>query len=307
VLAVLGLILGVTQFRRTKPFRLSAAVPYRGWMRWHYILGAVFGLFALTWVFSGLMSMEPFAWMNAEGLYISRDALSGGPADLAEFVAAKPSAIGQSLQQPNRVKEIEYRRILDRPYLLAHVSGDESSPNERERLHQPYPFPASDPDGEILIEAVSMTARREGFDVATLVDRLASEVPGVAVREAELLEDYDSYYYSQNAQAPLPILRIKFDDPADTWYYVDPALGEIVARAHKFSRLERWLFNGLHSLDFSFWYTQRPLWDIGMIVLSLGALGTSLLGLYLGLKRVRRDIAGLRTKRLRAAAGEPAG
>src|SRR5262245_46546846 len=56
VLAALGIVLGVVQFRKSRPFSLSASIPYRGWMRWHYIFGAVFGLFALTWVFSGLLS-----------------------------------------------------------------------------------------------------------------------------------------------------------------------------------------------------------------------------------------------------------
>ena len=49
VVALLGLVLGVIQWRRTQPFRLAAAVPYAGWMRWHYLTGAVFGVFALTW------------------------------------------------------------------------------------------------------------------------------------------------------------------------------------------------------------------------------------------------------------------
>src|SRR5581483_1261203 len=52
--ALLGLILAVTQYR----------VTYRGWMRWHYVVGAVFGIVALTWTLSGLLSMEPFAWFS---------------------------------------------------------------------------------------------------------------------------------------------------------------------------------------------------------------------------------------------------
>ncbi len=59
---------------------------------------------------------------------------------------------------------------------------------------------------------------------------------------------------------------------------------------HRFSRLERWLYNGLHSLDFQFWYSKRPLWDFGMLVLLLGGLATSSLGLYLGVKRLIRDL-----------------
>ena len=55
LLALLGLVLGVTQFNKSKPFRWSNAVRYQGWMRWHYISGVFFGIFALTWVFSGLL------------------------------------------------------------------------------------------------------------------------------------------------------------------------------------------------------------------------------------------------------------
>jgi hypothetical protein len=107
------------------------------------------------------------------------------------------------------------------------------------------------------------------------------------------LSDYDAYYYSRGRQAPLPVLRVKFDDPQATWVYIDPAMSRVVAQIHRLNRLERWLYNGLHSLDFSFWYDRRPLWDIGVILLSIGALGTSVIGLFLGFKRVRRDVGRL--------------
>jgi hypothetical protein len=73
--------------------------------------------------------------------------------------------------------------------------------------------------------------------------------------------------------------------------YVDPALGEIVAAVHRLHRVERWLYNGLHSLDFGFWYDRRPLWDIVVILLSLGALVTTSIGLWFGFKRLRRGLA----------------
>jgi len=76
LLALLGLALAVTQFRRTKPLRLARRSRTPAGMRWHYITGAVFGIFTLTFAFSGLLSMEPFAWTNAEGLYVSRRRVS---------------------------------------------------------------------------------------------------------------------------------------------------------------------------------------------------------------------------------------
>ena len=150
----------------------------------------------------------------------------------------------------------------------------------------------------MLLAARTLHMRHEPFTTESLLARLETAAPDAAIVEHELLSEYDAYYYSRGRQAPLPVLRVKFDDPAATWVYIDPHLSQVVAVIQRLNRLERWLYNGLHSLDFSFWYDRRPLWDIGMIVLSLGALGTSLIGLYLGVKRLRRDVARI---------GEPLG
>ena len=48
------------------------------------------------------------------------------------------------------------------------------------------------------------------------------------------------------------MLRVKFADPLETWVYVDPGESELLAPMHRLNRVERWLYNGLHSLDFAF-------------------------------------------------------
>jgi uncharacterized iron-regulated membrane protein len=291
LLAILGLVLGVAQFHKSTPFRWSQAVRYQGWMRWHYISGAFFGIFALTWVFSGLLSMEPFDWTNADGLEISNDALTGGPVDLEQFpsFAAEPWA---ALLAGRTLKEIEFRRIDDAPYYLARVARAAAEPDPlRERLHQPYAITGRAEPQHMLVDARTLAARTEPFPADTLVARLRAAAPGANIVDHELLTRYDSYYYSRNGQAALPVLRVKFDDPLETWVYVDPELGQLVASIHRLHRVERWLYNGLHSLDFGFWYDRRPLWDIGMILLSLGALVTTTIGMWLGLKRLRQGLA----------------
>jgi hypothetical protein len=292
LLAVLGLVLGVTQFNKTKPFRWSAAVRYRGLMRWHYITGAFFGVFALTWVFSGLLSMEPFDWTNVEGsLDVPNDALTGGPVDLQQFPAFAAEPWG-ALLAGRTLKEIEFRRIADAPYYVARYTGAAVEPEpQRERLHQPYPITGRAEPRHLLVDARTLTARAQPFPAATLVERLRRAVPDASIASHELLESYDSYYYSRNGQAALPVLRVKFADPMETWVYVDPELGQIVASIHRLHRVERWLYNGFHSLDFGFWYGRRPLWDLGMIVLSLGALATSTIGLWVGFTRLKRGLA----------------
>jgi hypothetical protein len=291
LLALLGLVLGVTQFHKSTPFRWSAAVRYQGWMRWHYISGAFFGIFALTWVFSGLLSMEPFDWTNADSLEISNEALSGGPVELEQFppFAAEPWA---ALLGGRALKEIEFRRIADAPYYLARYTANVAEPDpQRERLHQPYAIAGRSEPQHMLVDARTLAARTEPFDTEMLAARLGAAVPEAKIVDEQLLTDYDSYYYSRNRQAALPVLRLKFDDPLETWAYIDPALGQLVATVHRLHRVERWLYNGLHSLDFGFWYDRRPLWDIGMILLSLGALATSTIGLWLGFRRLKRGLA----------------
>jgi uncharacterized iron-regulated membrane protein len=293
VLAVLGLVLGVTQFRKSTPFSISKSIRYAGWMRWHYILGVVFGVFGLTWVFSGLLSMEPFDWTSADGLEVRRDALTGGPLELDRFAPFDARAWG-ALRAGRALKEIELRRIQDEPYYVARytaapVDGDA----KRERLHQPYQIGGRAQPETRLIDAVTLRPKDESFTVDSLLARLRAGTPDAAIVEHALLTDYDSYYYSRGRQAPLPVLRVKFDDPMKTWVYVDPATSRVLASIHRLNRVERWLYNGLHSLDFGFWYDRRPLWDVGMIALCAGALASSAIGLYLGLKRLRRDLAGL--------------
>src|SRR6185295_17457925 len=61
VLPVLGIVLGIVQFKRARPH-----IRYSGWMRWHYITGLIFGVLTLTWAFSGLLSMEPWAWTERD-------------------------------------------------------------------------------------------------------------------------------------------------------------------------------------------------------------------------------------------------
>jgi len=286
LLTSLGLILGVTQFRRSKPFRLSESIRYRGWMRWHYLTGAIFGVFALTWAFSGMLSMEPFAWTRVAGLQLPSDVLSGGPIELRDYPRLDEDR-WQAMLGQRTLKEIDYLRVDDAPFLLVRYTDQataDAAPHER--LHQPYAVALGSGDNELLVDARTLRVRDELFQTETLVARLrkGTDVP---IESYELLSDYDAYYYSQTGQASLPVLRVKFDDPERTWYYVDPKTGAMLAAVHRFSRLERWLFNGLHSLDFGFWHDKRPLWDIGMILLSLGALATSLIGMFVGFKRLR--------------------
>jgi hypothetical protein len=135
-----------------------------------------------------------------------------------------------------------------------------------------------------------MQPREELFSAKSLLERVKIPNPDVPILDATMLDEYDSYYYSFGRQAPLPVLRIRFDDPDSTWLYVDPRTSQIIGRAHRLERIQRWIYHGFHSLDFSFWYYNRPLWDIVMVGLSLGGALLSSIGVVIAWKRVARAV-----------------
>jgi len=258
VLVLMGLVLAVIQYSRKPPH-----IRYAGWMRWHYITGAIFGVFTLTWVFSGFLSMEPWGWASEGGLGDGmRRAFSGGPLDLAQF-SAMPSRF-----PVDDAKEIEFLRIQGDAYYAA--KGKSLTP--------------------VLVSAEPFSIREGVFSTDSLVGKAKQANPNIPIADVTELSTYDSYYYSRDGEAPLPVVRLKFDDPDKTWFYIDPKLGRILARYQKRERLQRWIYHGLHSLDFSFWYYSRPAWDIGVIVLCSGGAVLSAIGVFISIRRLRRDI-----------------
>jgi hypothetical protein len=113
-------------------------------------------------------------------------------------------------------------------------------------------------------------------------------MPDARAEEATLLTSYDAYYYDRAGELPLPVLRVRFDDPRRTWLYLDPGRGLLLRREDRSSRLDRWLYRALHRWDFLGLYARRPLWDVVVIVLLLGGLALSTTSVAPALRRLRR-------------------
>ena len=259
IAALIGLILAVIQYRRKQPH-----IPYKGWLRWHYITGAIFGLLTVTWMFSGFLSVDPWYWASDGAMGGAQAAaLQGGDLDLRKFPLGLPQ-----IPQAASAKEVEFLTIQGDPYYR--VKGGDSLLT--------------------LVSSPRMEVRREPFSIDSIMERVVSPTPELSVIESTVLEDYDSYYYTFDRAAPLPVLRIKFNDPESTWLYVDPQMSELVARAHRRERLNRWIYHGFHSLDFSFWYYKRPLWDVVIVGLSLGGALLSFIGIVIAWKRMWRAV-----------------
>lgn len=140
--------------------------------------------------------------------------------------------------------------------------------------------------------ALDVTAQGpdEMFHADAILAAAGEAMPGVPIEGVYWMTEYDAYYYSRNGQLNLPVLRVRFADPQRTWLYLDPRRGVIARKEERWTRVNRWLYHGLHSLDFPFLYYRRPLWDLVLIVLSLGGLVLSVTTMWAAYRRLRRGV-----------------
>jgi len=82
------------------------------------------------------------------------------------------------------------------------------------------------------------------------------------------------------------MLRLEFDDPNRTWVHLDPYSGAMTGRLDSHQRVKRWLFAFLHSFDWWPLLAARPLWDVLLVLASLGGLAISITGIWMGWRRL---------------------
>lgn len=268
LLAMSGMVLGLQRLRLRRRYAGGARSPYKGWQAWHHWLGLSLGSLTLTWLFSGWLSVTPFGWLSSPGI-TARDrlAFAGGPLDGGDLALA-PAALASALRGRPVVLELEWRRVGGALYLAA------LERTGRSLLH------GRDGGG----------AAAGGVPAQALLRAVQAARPGVALRGVDMLDSGDHYYYSHHNAAAFPVLRVRFDLDDGTTLYADPLQGTLAGHADSNGKWNRWLFNGLHRLDFAAVLRVRPLWDA--MVASLCVLGAMLsaTGVVLGWRRLGKRL-----------------
>jgi hypothetical protein len=304
VMCVTGLVWGLWRYSPGSRFRLKrvpSQSPYSGMLKWHHYAGLLFGVITTTWTYSGLLSMGPFNWFSSPGITAAqRDVFTGGPLRLESItldgVRAATAAIGASFEtrDEDSLKELEIMQFRGEPFWLGYraPSSQEAAQWMHTGLLPRAPRPRLEQRYVSAVNPESGTFARfdePRFGDGTLLELARAAMPDVAVDNASWLNEYDAHYYDLRGARPLPVLRVQYADADRTWLYVDPARGAIVQRTDDTRRLRRWLYQGLHSLDFPALYYKRPLWDIVVIGLSIGGIALSATTLLPAWRRLRRN------------------
>jgi len=253
-LTVTGIYVGLRMYGRGR--RRS---PFRGIALWHHWTGLIFGIVTLTWVVSGLASMNPWGWLESRGPGKELANLAGRPMDGAD-ADALVSALAAN-PRPG-VVSAELGIQGGKAYaILVRADGSRS----RAALPGLEPAPPS-------VTELAIKARRAR--------------PGVPLASESLIPEGDAYHYSHHTAAVLPAWRVIYGDKDATRLYFDPRTGELVGYADAPARAYRWWHYGLHRLDFA-GLNARPLWDAVMLPLLAGVSLLCALGAWMGWRRLR--------------------
>jgi hypothetical protein len=108
--------------------------------------------------------------------------------------------------------------------------------------------------------------------------------------EIKMLDQYDLYYLDRTRQRPLPVILVLMNDADRTRYYIDPKSARVVTTYNDRNWVNRWLYTGLHSLNFPFLYNHRPLWDIVVITFMVGGTALCVTSLVLAWRTLGRKL-----------------
>jgi hypothetical protein len=267
IVSILGLVIGIYRYSAArKYFQGASSTPYGGWLRWHHYAGLVFGLFTFTWVLSGMLSMEPWNLSEDNGPDGAQVAAIRGrgidPARFSVMPAQALDAAGARLMP----KELELMQFMDAPFYRAQDGAGRT----------------------VLVTADRGPALKLAFTEPELLAAAHAAMPAHVETETTWLTSYDAYYYDRDGARPLPVLRVKYADPDASWLYLTARDGALVQRETARGRPWRWLYHGLHSLDFPVFYETAWLWYAVIVTLCTGGLALSLTSVIVGWKSLRR-------------------
>ncbi len=196
--------------------------------RGHLFLGLIFGLPCLTWVFSGLLSLGPFQWHHSEPSQRQlAQALAASPAQ-PQPVPLEPAQAMRDFAQHMKVRQMELLFLGGRPWYLAR--GQQGRTMLR-AADQDRALPQNNlGHGELLAAARGLP--------------LAGQARG-----QDMLWQADLHLDPRPGKNKFPLLRLRYDDPDQTWVYLSPASGRLVHSCTRAQRMNRWLYRFLHCWD----------------------------------------------------------
>lgn len=259
IMVLLGIIIGIRSWVIGCKRRKKYGTPYvKPLFRWHHLGGMLFGLFVLTWIFSGYMSLEKVPeWMvPVSKQHNIQDEMRGC------FLNAKQYAVSDSaiLAAYPGTKTITWTAFDGKPVLKVQTA-----------------------DSLYLVDAADSLMRPFVVNTNVCEAWMKNVCQQDAAVKATLLSDYDNYYINLKTPPPLPVVKVEVDDADESAYYINPSTLDCRYYNNN-QRMRVWLYKGLHCFSHS-WFAKHDTLHLSLLWLfMIGGTMVSITGLVLGYK-----------------------
>ena len=263
--SAVGTWLGFVRLASNRAAGRKGLSPFRGWMRWHHVIGLFASVIVVTWMLSGWLSMD-------HGRLFSR-----GETTATHTLQMRGMSVGavahaatlESLREVAPASEITFNAVAGRPFIT--VYGPMGRDARILFLDQPPArIFASLPDSLLLSGVdhlwpgqVAAISRPDTYDD---VYRLAESTPGSAA----------GFRVIGN-----PTLRI----------YVDRYSGRFLTVMDPSRRSYAWIYYALHTFQFPGLIEHPEIRTVLVLALLVLGFTASTTGVVLSVKRLRRELA----------------
>jgi hypothetical protein len=263
--SAVGTWLGFLRLASNRAAGRQGLSPFRGWMRWHHVIGLFASIIVVTWMLSGWLSMD-HGRLFSRGGAAAKQALPMSGMSLGAVV--HPVTL-ESMREVAPASEITFNALAGRAFITAYGAADTDA-----RLlfldQPPARILASLPDALLL----------SGVDHVW-----PGQVHAISVPDA-----YDDLYRLAESTPGSAALFSVIGNPA-LRIYVDRYSGRLSAVMDSSRRSYAWIYYALHTFQFPGLIEHPAMRTV--LVLALLALGftASATGVVLSVKRLRREFA----------------
>ena len=259
--SVLGTWLGLHRYLKMRAARRGGASPFRGWLRWHHLIGLFASVVVLGWMASGWLAMDYGRLFSRGGPTAEKSQRVRGMS-LAGVAHAATLDVLRSVEPGGSV--IELNAVAGRPFLT--IYGLRTAAPTRvywldtgEQATGPLPQ-------NLLVDGV-----QRAWAVAT-----SDTEPSSA----------DELYRLEEA-LPADALALRAGAGGELRVYVDRYSGRVLAAMDASRRAYAWAYYGIHTLNFPGLISHPAARTLAVVLLVVGGLGFSITATVLGVRRVR--------------------
>ncbi len=263
--SVAGTWLGIQRMLKTRTVGHSAWSPFRGWMKWHHVMGLFASVIVLFWMLSGWLSMD-HGRLFSKGVVSPEAALRFQGMPLDTIARAVPPEL---LPRIGPVSEIRFGAVAGRAFVAARGGN----------LTAPRVFWLDTPDAE----------PKAAIDASLLVAGLKMGWPHESITQDAPTSSRDFYAVAESlGDAALP-----FDvgESRPLRIYADSVTGQVLVVMDTSRRAYAWVYYALHTLNFPGLLehdTARATLALVLLLIGLTFTGT---GTVLGYRRLRRSLS----------------